>query len=160
MRFSCVCVSMCIRSGRSYLSSLSLSPPPPHTHTIFFCVCIFSVIQIHSAYMCRHTHTNTNTKGGGLPPVDANVLSGRTAKASLILFVYDESRGIYTSLLHRQFTQYLRKNVYKPRRLYTPPCRYIYSQILSIYSSVYLVLFFHYWNTISDTNLALFFLYF
>jgi hypothetical protein len=67
MRFSCVCVSMCIRSGRSYLSSLSLSPPPPHTHTIFFCVCIFSVIQIHSAYMCRHTHTNTNTKGGGLP---------------------------------------------------------------------------------------------
>lgn len=59
MRFSscvCVCVSMCIRSGRSYLSSLSLY----HHLSIpiqFFSVCVYFRLFKFTRHICVDTHT-------------------------------------------------------------------------------------------------------
>jgi len=133
-----------------YPLALSLSSLFHHLRIpiqFFSLACVYFRLFKFTRHICTHTNTNTKRKG----PVDANVLSGRTAKPDSVC-LWRVGGSIYTSSLHRQFTQYTfgKKKICISLRLLHVR---IYSQILYVClsgrsSSSQLE---H-----SDTNLALF----
>lgn len=114
-----------------YPLALSLSSLFHHLRIpiqFFSLACVYFRLFKFTRHICTHTNTNTKRKG----PVDANVLSGRTAKPDSVC-LWRVGGSIYTSSLHRQFTQYTfgkKKNMYKP----TPtPCTYILSNLIRLF---------------------------